>query len=684
MSLAIVCGISSRFGRAVLAVACFVLVCPPVVLALEFPGPTPGPAIAVIDANNFKLRNSVIDMSWEVIDGRLRPGPLANRLSEKTIPGGEEVFVIVLEDGRRICASDMKLLEQPHCEDLSADATTARASLHHAGKCISVSLGTEDGSLLVDWRAVLREGANYVRQELTLRAQDKDLSIAEIVLGDLPANDARTIGSVRGSPVVAGTSFFACESPFSNNQGSADRVRCSLPWMAPLKAGDTACCASVMGVAPKGQMRRAFLYYIERERARPYRTFLHYNSWYDLVYTDKTMDEGQCLEAIERVGEELAEKRGVQIDGFVFDDGWDDPQTLWGFHAGFPRGFAPLHDTATRYQSAVGTWMSPWGGYSVAKEKRLQYGKTQGFETNAHGFSLAGPKYHARFRDVCRRMIEEYGVRFFKFDGVGAGKEYGKLDPESLSDMAALTRLIGDLRQMRPDLYISLTIGSWPSPYWLWYGDSVWRNGSDWNTCGQGSVRQKWINYRDANTQQMVVRRGPLFPLNSVMNQGITCARMGEPARMNNDLKDVVDEIRMFFGDGTQLQELYISPKVMTPPTWDALAEAAIWSRANADVLVDSHWIGGDAGKSEPYGYASWSPRKGILCVRNPSSEAKVLTLSLTAAFELPQEAAKRYVLKSPWKSDAQLPADIVNAEAEYRIQLEPFEVRVLEAMPQG
>ena len=121
------------------------------------------------------------------------------------------------------------------------------------------------------------------------------------------------------------------------------------------------------------------------------------------------------------------------------------------------------------------------------------------------------------------------------------------------------------------------------------------------------------------------------------MNQGIMYARLGNAARANNDAKDLVDEFRMFFGDGTQLQELYMTPQMMTPATWDALAEAAHWSRANADVLVDTHWIGGDAGKSEPYGYASWSPRKGILCVRNPSQRPQILTLKLADAFELPQ-----------------------------------------------
>ena len=193
-------------------------------------------------------------------------------------------------------------------------------------------------------------------------------------------------------------------------------------------------------------------------------------------------------------------------------------------------------------------------------------------------------------------------------------------------------------------------------------------------------MRQQWINYRDVATQQMVVRRGPLFPLNALMNQGIMYAQLGNAARMGNDLKDLVDEFRMFFGDGTQFQELYMTPQMMTPTMWDALAEAANWSRANADVLVDTHWIGGDAGKSEPYGYASWSPRKGIVALRNPSRKPASFALELAAALELPAPAD--YPLKSPWQEDADRAAIPLSAGQRHRFELKPFEVLVLEATP--
>ena len=651
-------------------------------LTLEYPGPPPGESKATVESEQCRLENGVIAVSWQVIDGRFRPLQIVDRLSGKTIPGGDEVFSILLSDGRTIHASGMKLIEPPHCEAIAADPATVRASDHYPGKCISATLTDDDGELVVQWRAVLRDGASYVRQELSLRPKDKDLPLEKIVLGDLSVEGARTAGTVRGSPVVADNLFFACENPLAENRGEEGHIYCSLPWIAPVEAGKSFDCTSVVGVAPAGQMRRAFLCYIERERPRPYQPFLHYNSWYDISWTDRKIEESQCLAVIEIFCRELVRKRGVQLDSFVLDDGWDDSRTLWGFNAGFPRGFTPLRKAATHCGAGMGVWMSPWGGYDPFKTERLKYGREQGFEINRRGFSLAGPKYYARYFDTCRQMIEKYNVNFFKFDGLGTGGVYAEITPEDRADFAAMMRLTKELRRMRRDLYLSVTSGTWPSPYWLWYSDSVWRGGSDAKFVGQGTMRQQWMNYRDVETQKGIVRRAPLYPLNSLMNQGIMVAQLGYAAKANRDLKDVVDEFRMFFGCGTQLQELYMTPQILTPAMWDALAETANWSRNNADVLVDTHWIGGDADKSQPYGYASWSPRKGILCVRNPSNQVKTLTLKLADVFELPRDAPQRYTLKSPWKADAHLPARSVVAEAEYCLELQPFEVCILEATP--
>ena len=434
----------------------------------------------------------------------------------------------------------------------------------------------------------------------------------------------------------------------------------------------------MVGAVPPGQLRRGFLYYVERERVQPYRPFLHYNSWYDLGYGLGKILEPDTLKVIDLFGKELVEQRKVVMDSFVPDDGWDDPASLWRFHEGFPKGFSNLQQAAQRYHAGVGAWLSPWGGYGKAKEERMKYGLKEGFETNKNGFSLAGPKYYDRFRDACLGMVHDYDLNYFKFDGISSGGVPTGAPPQSMADVEALLRLIGDLRGARPDLFINVTTGTWSSPYWLWYADSTWRSGKDWGTCGWGSQRQQQVTYRDAQTYANVVRRAPLYPINSLMTQGVMFANHGLP----KDTDRIVEDIRSFFASGTNCQELYLTPSLLDAKTWDALAEAAIWSRSNADVLVDTHWLGGDPAKGDVYGWASWSKRKGILALRNPKDEPGRITIDIGKAFELPQGAAQKYALKSPWKDDAAAAPLTLSSGAEHTFELKPFEVLVFDAAP--
>ncbi|HYV76402.1 MAG TPA: enterotoxin, partial [Candidatus Binatia bacterium] len=134
--------------------------------------------------------------------------------------------------------------------------------------------------------------------------------------------------------------------------------------------------------------------------------------------------------------------------------------------------------------------------------------------------------------------------------------------------------------------------------------------------------------------------------------------------------------------NGTQLQEMYITPSLLSTENWDTLAEAAAWSRANADVLVDTHWIGGDPALLEVYGWASWSPKKAILVLRNPSDKAQDVAIDIERAFELPAKTPRAYTLHSPWKEDREQPGVSVVGGLPHMFSLKPFEVLALEGAP--
>ena len=135
--------------------------------------------------------------------------------------------------------------------------------------------------------------SNYVRQELELSAPKEPLTMREIVWLDEAIPNAASAGIVDGSLIVVGPLFLGCEDPMADNRvvapaeevwpaNDADAMLtgCNAelqPWQTDVAQFRDRCGAP-------GQLRRAFLYYLERERAHPYRPFLHYNSWYDIAW----------------------------------------------------------------------------------------------------------------------------------------------------------------------------------------------------------------------------------------------------------------------------------------------------------------------------------------------------------------------------------------------------------------
>jgi len=588
-------------------------------------------------------------------------------------------FRVLFADGSIVRAEQMRMVERPVVKDLRVDAGASRAAERIGGKGVRAVLEDDKSGLRVEWRLELRDGSEYVRQSVTFSAPQRDLAMQLVRLVDVRLPEARVVGTVGGSPVVAGDFFLGFEHPLSVSRVVRGEAIGEIERTLSLPKGQSITYSSVVGVVPAGQMRRGFLTYVERERAHPYRTFLHYNSWYDMGFFTP-YDEAMALDRVKAFGTELKVKRGVTMDSFLFDDGWDDHASLWSFNSGFPNGFVPIRDAAKEYGFAPGVWMSPWGGYSKPKQERVKFGAAAGFEIEDGGFALSGPKYYERFRDVCLKMMREQGVNQSKFDGTG---NVNRVVPGSRfdSDFDAMIHLIGELREAKPDVYVNLTTGTTASPFWLRYADSIWRGGEDDDLAGVGTKRERWITYRDEQTYERVVAKGPLFPLNSLMLHGIIYAQYNK--RLNDDPgDDFGNEVRSYFGSGTQLQEMYITPSLLTEKNWDVLAESARWSRENADVLKDTHWVGGDPAWLEVYGWASWSEGKSILVLRNPSDKAQGITLDVGEALELPRGAGRAFVARSPWKEDAGKAAVSLVAGTAHRFELKPFEVVTLELLP--
>src|SRR5580698_5933695 len=403
----------------------------------------PGITLSKTDGRAYSLGNEAIVAQWNVVDGHLKDLMVTDRVHKKAATLSSP-FSILLGNQGVLSAADLHFSAAPSFHDLKGDKDASRYSDRLDGKEFEGVLENDQGDLRISYSIVLRNGSRYLRQVLSISAVKRDLPITNVRLIDLHLGGIQVVGSVAGSPLVGGNFFFGVEHPLSVSRVREDHAIADLERTLPLAQGQSITYSSVIGVAPSGQMRRSFLAYVERERAHPYRTFLHYNSWYDAGYFTP-YDEADALDRVNLFGHELTQKRGVKLDSFLFDDGWDNHKSLWKFNDGFPDGFASVREAAEKYGADPGVWMSPWGGYSNPKKERIEFGKAAGYEIVANGYALSGPKYYAAFRDVCMDMIQKYGVNQFKFDGTG---NVDSVFPGSSfdSDFSAAIQLISELR----------------------------------------------------------------------------------------------------------------------------------------------------------------------------------------------------------------------------------------------
>lgn len=621
--------------------------------------------------------NAQVAVQWHEGGGNRAAMTLLDHVNRRDIRVAEP-FVITFGDGDTLTRSQMTRQGPARRLRLAGTPHAPRVAARLPGRAWEAHFADPRGRVRVDWSWVQRQGSDYLREIVTITALSKDRDISRVALLQAHADGARVAGSVQGSPVVSGNDYFGFEQPLSDSDAWGDKVSLYIKRGLPLRKGQSVTYSAVFGVTHPGQLRRDFATYIERERAHPYRPFLHYNSWYDIGYfTPYT--ERQALERINTFGRELVQKRGVKMDSFLFDDGWDDRSGRWHFSKAFPHGFVPLRKAAARYGAAPGIWLSPWGGYGKPKQQRIAHGRKRGYEIIDGGFALSGPRYYKRFHQVVMKLLNTDGVNQFKFDGTG---NVDSVFPGSLftSDFAAAIQLIEDIRKDKPGTFINLTTGTWASPFWLRYADSIWRGGMDDWHAGVGTEREQWITYRDKETYENIVVKGPLFPLNSLMLHGIIYAQKNK--RLNTDPgHDFANEVHSYFATGTQLQEMYITPSLLSRKNWDTLAQAAKWSRANADVLVDSHWIGGDPGRLDVYGWAAWSPRKSIITWRNPDARPQLAVIDLQRQLQLPPGAARQFSVRNVWNSAGRVPADL-DADHPATLRLAPFEVLTLELTP--
>lgn len=518
----------------------------------------------------------------------------------------------------------------------------------------------------------------------------------------------RFLGEVKTETIISSGTITSSGVAVSIANGSSSDASSSQKFQgrwsrnATLKSGDTWKVSSVIGMMAEGQQRRSFLAYHERERAVPWRSFIHYNSWYELNIDrnnviDQRMSKDDCLAVVEAWKENLFVPYDVYIDAFVWDDGWDDFNSLWDFYyPKFPNGFKELDDLCQLYNVGTGTWLGPVGGYGSSKQQRLAFWNST-HDPDITNFKLSHSEYFNAFVGRCSQMINDYDMRYFKFDGISdIGNAVG---PGNEEDAEHFIRLTSALREAREDIFLNCTVGTWASPFWFQFADAVWRQDADWSTIGnQGNARQRWITYRDYMVYKNFTVGSPLCPINSLMTHGLIVSGFGNsggnpPRAMEDDasactVSEITKEMRCAFACGSAMVELYIDHALMTSKEngklWGELAKCIKWHRSNADVLDDTHWVGGnpwDGSRANVYGWASWNGTKSVLTLRNPCNTSKTFTTTLRQALDIPAYVTGKIYLSDAFDGQTQY-AGITNEEvdidATITFNLPAFDVVVL------
>jgi hypothetical protein len=657
-------------------ITCAILLAGPAQAAsVDFPGTPPGkPNLSVSQQGEITLENNVLGVSWKLTGGSLALTEIENRATGRKFPQNDAAAFRIKVSGSREYVADWQVLVPPKAAKAEVDKRSPSNGRHYPGESVTVVFKSPGSGIVLRWTAEMRSGAGYLQTRIKLGSADgSEKHLGEIKLIDnlvLPSPQVARTGN--GSPIYDKDARIFCgmEVPFfhpSTRNGA--RPACSAGFSCGnLKVGGgiTPEFSAVMAVFPEGQLRRSVLHYIDRARARSYKQFLHYNCWFDL---ERKVSEKGMLDRMDAIYEELGKKRGVYLDAYVVDDGYDDPgKGFWVFdEKKFPNGFAGLSAKLAEIHSHLGVWLSPACGYGQAAKDRARRAAEMGIKT----FDLSSPVYNKWFLDKMTRFVKDDKVVYFKWDKLGGGVS---------NHFMALMEIARKLRELNPSLFLNTTCGTWQSPFWLHDVDCTWRAGNDMGFQGDGDTREQWLTYRDGMSYSVIKKSDFIYPLNALMNHGIVFANGHMFA--NKALKgthDMRNDVRMYFAGGYALQELYITPGIMKDAQWDAIAEGAKWAKKHADVLVDSHFVGGDPLRLEVYGFAAWQNDKGTLALRNPKSEPQSFVFDIGKIFELPRGAGTCYKLDSPF-ADQRLRTLGAEAGKEVTVELKPFEVLLFDA----
>ncbi len=501
-----------------------------------------------------------------------------------------------------------------------------------------------------------------------------------------------------GGGVFFGVEYPAAENHLDMREGRAE-ILCGQEYGRLIGADGLTSDWVVEGLTPNSFVKYWFFRYLDEVRVAPLRPFSLYNTWYDLRSpeysgwsSEKVMSERSGLRMVDILRRSMIEKHGIKLDAFVLDDGWDVYESDWVLRGEqWPRGLKPLAEELKKTGTALGLWFGPTGGYSF-RMKRVNWMRDHGYEVvgrdkNNAMLCLAGKNYGALLKKRVTDFAANDSVGYYKWDGIQFScSEPDHGHPIDIYSRRAVMESLADMcravRRENPSIFLNITSGTWLSPWWVRFANTIWMQGMDYGFADVPSLtrRDGAITYRDFILYDDFRRQDFWFPISNLMTHGIIKGQHESVGAAAEPLDKFTDDVLLYFARGVSMYELYISPDILTEGEWTSIARSMAWARDRFPVLMNTEMVGGNPLKGEAYAYVHFLGTRGIVAARNPVMEPASLEVKLDPALGLeagPGALVLERVYPTRWISPK-----LFRAGDSVSLSLDGFETSVWEITP--
>ena len=199
----------------------FAMLCPSVMLAQKVIFPQekqPGTADVSVNGDEYSISNDLFTAKFVKEDGKLFFGGC----EELGLIAGSEIFKVTLGDGTEIPASGFTLGEVT-TETLAANENAVKGARRFAGVQIKAQF-THSSGLVIEWRAVLRDGSHYLRTEMDIKnpgttgiAMNSITPMIYTVQNVDGEKAPVVVGNTRGAVIASDKIFAGLETPTAYN-----------------------------------------------------------------------------------------------------------------------------------------------------------------------------------------------------------------------------------------------------------------------------------------------------------------------------------------------------------------------------------------------------------------------------------------------------------------------------------